>query len=137
MNISHKKLELSFDLPNLRQRGVEEFFAILRRIKGGGIDAHKYGEEITDFVKSLPKLDGERFGLVLREFIANLQAEQKRSAQLSIPENRGAIVRAAASCGWLKDVTEETVDDMLPAAVHWLSREIDNWIADSQDVPGE
>jgi len=137
MEIKHEKLGLSYELPDLRQRDVEEYFSTLRLLKEGGINARHYGEEIAIFAKSLPKLDGERFGLVLREFTGSLRAEQKRDTNLSSPENWGMILRAAAQCGWVGDMTEEFIADMSPGSVKWLAGEIDNYIAKSLDVPGE
>ena len=137
MEIKHEKLGLSFELPGLRQRDVEEYFVALRLLREGCISARHYGEEIAIFTKSLPKLDGERFGLVLREFVAALQSEQKRNSQLSTPENHGAIVRAAARCEWLGDTMEELVNDLTPAAVRWLAGKVDDHVVSSLDVPGE
>jgi len=137
MEIKHEGLGLTFDLPDLRQRDVEEYFATLRLRREGRTSARHYGEEITIFVKSLPKLDGERFGLVLREFMTSLNSEQKRGAQLSTPENHGAIVRSAACCGWLGDTTEETVSDMSPPSIKWLASAVDDYIAKSLEIPGE
>jgi hypothetical protein len=138
MKIKHEKLGLSYELPELRQRDVEAYFSKLRDLRGRRIGVRQYGEEITAFVKSLPKFDGERFGMVLREFVVGLRAEQeRRDTQMSIPEQRGSIVRAAASAGWLGDVAEEAVNDMAPAAVNWLAVEVDKYIADSLAVPGE
>jgi len=137
MKIEHEGLSLTFDLPDLRQRDVEEYFATLRLRREGQISARHYGEEITSFVKSLPKLDGERFGLVLREFMICLNSEQKRGAQLSTPENHGAIVRSAAHCGWLGDTTEEEVSDKSPPSIKWLAGKIDDYIARSLEIPGE
>ena len=137
MEIKHEKLGLSYELPGLRQRDVEEYFVALRSLREGRISARHFGEEIAIFTKSLPKLDGERFGLVLREFVGALQAEQKRGAQLSTPENHGAVVRAATRCEWLGDETEESVDEMDPAAVRLLAGKVDDHVVTSLDVPGE
>lgn len=137
MKIEHKKLGLAYELPELRQRDVEDYFTALRALRDGRMSARQYGEEIAVFVKSLPKLDGERFGLVMREFVAGLQNERQRDSQISLIENRGMIARAAARCNWLGDTTEEAVNDMAPVAVSWLAGQIDSYIADSLEVPGE
>ena len=137
MEIKHEGLGLSYELPDLRQRDVEKYFVALRLLRERCISARHYGEEIAIFTKSLPKLDGERFGLVLREFVTALQTEQKRNSQLSTPENHGAIVRAATRCEWLGSETEESVDEMNPAAVRLLAGKVDDHIVTSLDISGE
>lgn len=90
MEIKHERLGIFYELPELRQRDVESYFSALRALRDGRMGARQYGEEISVFVKSLPKLDGERFGLVMREFVAGLQNERQRETQVSLIENRGA-----------------------------------------------
>lgn len=94
MEIKHEKLELSFVLPEFRQRDVEAYFKALRDIQGGEVN-------------------------------------------LSAPEFVGCVVRAAAKCGWLEGATEESVGDMKPAAVMWLSDSIQMAIREATAVPGE
>jgi hypothetical protein len=46
-------------------------------------------------------------------------------------------VRAAAVCGWLPGVTAETVGEMRPGAVTWLSGKVQELLRVSSEVPGE
>ena len=60
---------------------------------------------------------------------------EQRPEKASGTEDRGAVVRAAAHCGWLKG--DWDVDNLPPAQVRWLAAIIDDAYAQATAIPPE
>ena len=141
--IEQEQLGLRFELPDLRQRDVEEYFRRYREIKAGltGIAPAQFRDEMVEFVKSLHKvvkgMETAQFTAAITEFSAGLRITRERAGKLTGPERNGLDVRTAIGCGWLGEMTGDDVDDLRPAAVTWLAAEINDLISEAYEIPGE
>jgi hypothetical protein len=142
--IEHGGLGLRFELPDFRQRDVEDFFAAVRQIQNGiqGTTPEILEGAAVGFLAALQKnkvklADADHMAVALREYLGALREMQDRAGAISSPEFVGGIVRAAARCGWLEGIAEDGVPDLPPNAVTWLSEAIQREVAQSYEVPPE
>ena len=60
------------------------------------------------------------------------------SISLFLPEQQGNVLRAACRAGIISDgLDEEAIGDLVPAAVLWLARKIDEVLAKTLEIPPE
>lgn len=140
LTIENKGLGLRFDLPDLRQRDVEEYFAHYRVRKAGltDISPEDFRTELVAFIHSLHTtvrdMDPAKFASAIAEFSTGLRVRRERMEKLTGPERNGLDVRTAVECGWL-DIKD--VGDLSPAAVLWLASEVNDLLAKSYEIPTE
>lgn len=138
---------LAFDLPDITQAQLEQFFRAERGVRRAAlVDDRSLLTNVTDIVsgaaraalkQSLTPSGPELAALVERAaqraiaMVAKAQAE----AEITELEQSGAYARAAARLGWLKGVTEEAVADWRPGVVSWLVGKLAEAIAKAREIP--
>jgi len=128
-HIEHKGLGLAFDLPDLRQRDVEEFFRVKREMESGGLHEERIARA-KSIVAAVRGMNDRDMAVFFQSFEPGRVGSEE---SLSPFEKAGFHVRAAIKCGWLKDATE----DMAPAAVLWLYERVLGHITEACTVPPE
>lgn len=138
---------LSFDLPDITQSQLEQFF---RAERGVRLEALTSAEElltgvadtIRETVKAARKAElsqtsPEYAALVqkaARRVIA-MVGRAKAETDITDVEQSGAYGRAAAALGWLGDATAEQVADWRPGRVSWVVGKVAEAIAEARAVP--
>jgi len=139
--IENEALGLDYEIPELTQGRVEDFYRERGRIEAGmrQITADSYVERLGKFAGTLAKLDldGAELQAVLTEFTDGLTRISAGAGELSGAEGNGATVRAMARLDWLDGVDEDDVAEMKPAAVRLIAMELVGFVNEAYRIPGE
>lgn len=71
----------------------------------------------------------------VEDFLRAMRELEPGWRQLPMLERAGAMVRAAARCGWTPGLAEAAVGDQLPAAVLQLGVRVDAVVGEALTIP--
>jgi hypothetical protein len=114
-------------IEKLTQRQLEEFVQARRDIVAGraALTPESFADALLAFATELTKqeLEPDEFKAALNTYRQGVFELDQRSAEVSVHEEEGIRVRAAARCGWFGDaLAEEDVGDFEP----WRVSQIDD-----------
>lgn len=126
-------------IEKLKQRHIEGFLEAVRDLRRSKISVtpEQLSASMTDFAVALmkAKVEGGEFAHALAEYRRGLLEIEKRASDLTVPEEDGVRVRAAARCEWFSDFDEDDVDDMEPWRVDELSSQITEAFNAAMEMP--
>lgn len=139
--MSEKEATVDITITDLRQRHIEEFLRARRDIRAGIADLTpgEYADVLVGFAQSLAKkkITGEEYAATLTQYVNGLVAMQEQhSGEITVTEEDGIRVRAAARCGWFGDgLDEDGVDDLYGWQVDELSDKVTEAFNEALTVP--
>jgi len=126
-------------IKDLKQRHIEDFLRARRDIQVGRAELNQqsYSDALVGFAAALikKKVEGDEFRDALAKFVEGLLAMGEREQALTIIEEAGVRVRAAARCEWFDDLDEDDVGDLPAWEVDQLSDTVADAFNEAMTVP--
>lgn len=138
--MDEKGAALDITITDLRQRHIEDWLKARRDIRAGIADltSGEYADTMVGFAQSLvkKKITGDEYAVTLEKFVNGLLALREARGEITVTEEDGIRVRAAARCGWFGDeLDEDGVSDLYAWQVDELADKVTETFNEALAVP--
>jgi hypothetical protein len=145
--IESKEAGLTFEIPDITQAQLEQFFRAERGVRRSALTEDgalltNVSDIITQAVREAQKQSLAPSGPEMAALVQGaarkaigVVAKAQADAEITELEQSGAYARAAARLGWLTGITETDVADWRPGIVSWLVGKLAEVIAKARAIP--